>query len=262
LLELDFNHFYCIGHRGNEIFDPENSLAAFMHAAEINVDFIETDVQNTKDNQAILFHDQLLNKKTDFKGSIKKFTLDQLKRAHYTYVKDRIVPLCTLEELFDYVSKQPEPKTRLILELKYDFEKSTINQLLTLINLYKLADHIIIDSFLLKNLKLVRECSKTVFLSRLMDKFPTQKIEHKGLKYLEIIYKECLDLNIRAISLHRDDLIPAIIRFFKEKGLFVFAWGIQNTKDYDSYISIQGLNGFTASNPDELIRKRKELLNY
>jgi glycerophosphoryl diester phosphodiesterase len=233
-----------------------------MHAAECNIDFIETDVQVTKDNQFILFHDKILNKKTNLKGFVKKYTLEQLKNAKYTYFKNRNVALCSLEDLLDYISNQPNPKTRLILELKREYEKDAIKQLITLINLYKLGDLIIIDSFHLRNLKILREISNNIFISRLLKSIPPLKITHQGFNYLESIYKEIEKLDIQAISLHKDNIFPAIISFFKERSIFVFAWGVKDTSEYDKFLTFPGLNGFTASDPCEQLRKRRELLNY
>jgi glycerophosphoryl diester phosphodiesterase len=49
-----------LSHRGHCSTTPENTLEAFQHAIRIGVDGIETDVQISKDEQLILFHDRLL----------------------------------------------------------------------------------------------------------------------------------------------------------------------------------------------------------
>ena len=46
-----------IGHRGSEYWAPENTVAAFALARELGADYLETDVQRTKDGKLIVFHD-------------------------------------------------------------------------------------------------------------------------------------------------------------------------------------------------------------
>jgi glycerophosphoryl diester phosphodiesterase len=46
-----------ISHRGAKGLGPENTIASIQAAAKLTVDFIEFDVQRTKDNQPIVFHD-------------------------------------------------------------------------------------------------------------------------------------------------------------------------------------------------------------
>lgn len=262
MIKLECDRFYCIGHRGNEFYDPENTFSAFKRVAESHIDFIETDVQITKDNRFVLFHDRILNKKTNLKGQIIRYTIEKLKTVKYTYFGKRSDPVCTLEELLDFISKLPEPKTRLILELKSIFKKKHFIELISLINRYNLRDHVIIDSFYQNNLKNLRKMSKDLFISLLLKKIPIKKFTHRGIKNLQKIHRKTQILDIQAISIHRDNLIPSIITYFKEKGVFVFGWGIGDLKEYSNYVSLQGLNGFTASDPLEQKRIRFELLNY
>ncbi len=261
LLNIDYNKFYIIGHRGNEVYDPENTIAAFKRAIEIGAEIIELDLQMTKDNNIVLFHDKKLNDKTNTEGNIINYLSYELKNVKYTYFKDKYEDLCFYDELIAFISNLNEPKPIFILELKYNFNEKAIKKIVSSIFLNKLENHIIIDSFLEKNLKLVQKY-ENLFLSQLFDPIPMKKIQKGGTKYLESIYQKCEKLNIKAISLHKDNLFDSIIKFFKEKGLIVFGWGVKKPSEYDKYVRIKGLNGFSASHPDYLIQTRKELLGY
>ena len=52
-------------HRGLSSLYPENTLIAFEKALEYQIDGIETDVQLTKDNQMVIFHDEDVSRTTD-----------------------------------------------------------------------------------------------------------------------------------------------------------------------------------------------------
>lgn len=51
-----------IAHRGNSSQAPENTLAAFQQAINLNVDFLECDVQLTQDKIPVMIHDSTLHR--------------------------------------------------------------------------------------------------------------------------------------------------------------------------------------------------------
>ncbi len=55
------SHVKVIAHRGNSSQAPENTLIAFQEAIQMNVDFIECDVQMSKDEVPIIMHDGTLH---------------------------------------------------------------------------------------------------------------------------------------------------------------------------------------------------------
>ena len=68
-------------HRG--LFDnnseaPENSLAAFKKAVDAGYG-IELDVQLSKDNQLVVFHDATLKRMCGVEGKVWDYTLEELK---------------------------------------------------------------------------------------------------------------------------------------------------------------------------------------
>ena len=67
-------------HRGywEGVQDPENTYRAIQQSISRNFDMIELDMQNTADNDIVVFHDMGLNKRTQFVGSAKLKTLSQL----------------------------------------------------------------------------------------------------------------------------------------------------------------------------------------
>ena len=50
-----------IGHRGAKGYKPENTLASFAKAIELNVDAIELDVHLSSDGEIMVIHDETLN---------------------------------------------------------------------------------------------------------------------------------------------------------------------------------------------------------
>jgi len=126
MYRVDLNKFYSIGHRGMEIDAVENTRTAFQKAIDLNVDLIETDVQTTKDNIPILFHDNKLDKKTTLVGCTRDYNLADLRKITITTSagKDKIA---TLEELIILLQRS---KTNILLELKDPFCFPYVDQLI------------------------------------------------------------------------------------------------------------------------------------
>lgn len=69
-----------IAHRGGPRYAPENTLAAFAHAAEAGADMLECDVHLTKDGELIIIHDETLERTTNGTGLVADHTLEELRR--------------------------------------------------------------------------------------------------------------------------------------------------------------------------------------
>ncbi|MGY5452430.1 glycerophosphodiester phosphodiesterase family protein [Agarivorans sp. MS3-6] len=66
------------GHRGVTGSTPENTLAGLDKAAELGLEWVEFDVFLSKDHQAIVFHDESLERCTNGSGKATEYTLSQL----------------------------------------------------------------------------------------------------------------------------------------------------------------------------------------
>lgn len=96
--------FLNIAHRGASGHAPENTMAAFDKAVEMEADFFELDVQMSKDGHLVVIHDTTVDRTTDGTGAVKDLTLAELKRLDAgswfgpEFAGERIP---TLEEVLD-----------------------------------------------------------------------------------------------------------------------------------------------------------------
>jgi glycerophosphoryl diester phosphodiesterase len=68
-----------IGHRGAAGHAPENTIAAIRRGISLGVDFVELDVQCTRDGRLVVMHDQLVDRTTDGIGLVSDMTWGELK---------------------------------------------------------------------------------------------------------------------------------------------------------------------------------------
>jgi glycerophosphoryl diester phosphodiesterase len=79
LLSLD--EVAAIAHRGGSKLRPENTMAAFQHAASLGVDAIECDVHLSRDGEPVVIHDPTLERTTDARGPVAGLSAAELGRV-------------------------------------------------------------------------------------------------------------------------------------------------------------------------------------
>ncbi len=107
------NVFYA--HRGlfdNESDAPENSLAAFKRAIDAGYG-MEMDVQLTKDDKLVVFHDATLKRMCGVEGNVWDYTLEELQKFRLAKSQETI-------PAFEDVLKLVNGKVPLIIEYKLD----------------------------------------------------------------------------------------------------------------------------------------------
>ncbi|WP_017378561.1 glycerophosphodiester phosphodiesterase [Paenisporosarcina sp. TG-14] len=68
-----------IAHRGAAGYAPENTIAAFDKAIEMKADYIEMDIQRTKDGELVIIHDTSVDRTTDGTGYIRDLNYNELR---------------------------------------------------------------------------------------------------------------------------------------------------------------------------------------
>ena len=71
--------FLIIAHRGASAYVPENTLASYELAEELDADYIELDIHLTKDGELAVMHDEDVSGTTEANGEIGELTLAELK---------------------------------------------------------------------------------------------------------------------------------------------------------------------------------------
>lgn len=106
-------HYAHRGLHNNETEAPENSLPAFRKAVA-NKFGVECDVQLTKDQVPVVFHDFTLNRMCGVEGKVCDYTLAELKEFRLLETKEQIP---TFEEFLQVI----DGKVPLIIELKVEW---------------------------------------------------------------------------------------------------------------------------------------------
>lgn len=65
-------------HRGANRYAPENTIPAIREAVSLGVDFIEIDIQTTRDNRTVVMHDATVNRTTHGMGRVRDLDFEMV----------------------------------------------------------------------------------------------------------------------------------------------------------------------------------------
>jgi glycerophosphoryl diester phosphodiesterase len=207
-----------IAHRGMSTKAPENTIPAFtLAASEQRFYGIECDIQTTKDNQFVIFHDDDLNRMAKAKVKLRDLTYEELqtyeiKRGNKvkSYMGLKIPLLTELLDICSFFNKTA------VIEIKYVNDITLLSDLVNLLDQY-IGVHVIFISFNLNYLKYIRAISN-IELQFLADKFNEDQI---------------YDLRVNAIdvSLNKDIVKKPLISRLKKEGFKIGVYTVNDNKE-------------------------------
>ncbi|XP_050234677.1 glycerophosphodiester phosphodiesterase GDPD1, chloroplastic-like [Mercurialis annua] len=278
------NKFVVVGHRGNGMniltsndkrmkYIKENSISSFNHAASFPIDFIEFDVQVTKDGCPIIFHDNFILSEENgsvFEKRVTELCLSEFlgygpqketgktgksllrktkdgKIVQWNVEKDDSV--CTLKDAFQLV----EPSLGFNIELKFDdhivyqqdYLNNVLQAILQVVYEYGHDRPIIFSSFQPDAALLVRELQNT---------YPVYFLTNGGTEIfydtrrnsLEEAIKVCLGGGLHGIVSEVKGIFrnPGAVPKIKEAKLSLLTYGKLNNVSEAVYIQhLMGVNG-------------------
>lgn len=212
-----------IAHRGihNNIDIPENSLLAFKKAKELNIP-IELDIQITKDNKLIVFHDYNLKRMANINKDIKDCTYQELSKIKLLDTKEKIP---SLEKVLNLVNG----KVLLDIEIKNTKNKKEVaDTLLNTLSTYN--GKYIIKSFNPRIIHYIKRQNKNTTCGLLIDNNRKNKIK-RLLILNRIILKYCnpdfLAISKKLVNNKR------ILKLQNKKPILI--WTIDTKEDYNKY---------------------------
>lgn len=223
-------------HRGASALYPENTMAAFVGARELGADWVELDVQQTKDGQIVVLHDPDTKRTTGVSGRIWNMTYEQVaqldagSRFGPEFAGE---PIPLLSQVCEYASQSG---VKLNIELKptgheTDFEQGVID----IVKAYGIEDRCVITSqvySVLRRVKAIDEAITTVYVT--------------SLAYGSIDYMASAD----HFSVEATSATKKLVSRVHNSGSQIYAWTV-NTR--------HGINRMIDRNVDNIITDDVEL---
>ncbi|XP_023224152.1 glycerophosphodiester phosphodiesterase 1-like [Centruroides sculpturatus] len=242
-------------HRGASHDAPENTISAIKQAKHNGAHGVEFDISFTKDNIAVLFHDDTVDRTTNGFGSLSDMTFEEVRKldasaqhAYHDRFKGEKIP--TVEEA---IQASLELGLRIIFDVKESDERAVTlmeHMFSKYPDLYKTS---IVASFypnFIYQLRRVDPKIATALIWRPMvvstDSYPNGRPRHKSTikMFLANVADYVLEWSIHnwlwyvagssVVLIHKDCLSPHYVRMWKDRGVKVLAWTVNHPveKDY------------------------------
>lgn len=229
--------FMLIGHRGATGYVPEHSMRGYQLALDKGADYIELDLQLTKDNKLLCMHDSTLDRTTTGSGSIRDMTLRDIQTSYKLKEGDAIP---SLEDVLEKFGKD----VKYYIETKRPFDANLDAELLKQLSNYGLIGYgtskfgVIIQSFAKESLINIRNQYSNIPLVYLSNTFTE--------KYIQ----EAVDIGAYAVAPKYPTINKSLVDSAHSKGLKVHTWTVNNVSDMKAMISY-GVDGFFTNYLDE-----------
>lgn len=219
---------FRVGHRGAAGYAPENTLRSIEQAIELECDFVEVDVRQTKDGQLVLLHDERVDRTTNGKGALAEMALKDL-RTLDAGAREKIP---TLEETLHATNG----RVGLMLELK---ASGIGERVFALVRQAGFAGSVIYASFLQEELLSVRRAAPTAATMALFNKPPKDPVASA--------------MNVRAthVGLRFDTATQPLVNALHQAGQQAFVYTVNKPKDIQRMRAL-GVDGIVSDFPDRI----------
>lgn len=244
ILEKDYLN---IAHRGASGKAPEHTYAAYDKAIKQEADYLELDLQMTKDKELIIMHDNDVTRTTNSSGLVKNKTNNEIKKLDAgswfdgKYSNEK-VPLLSdvLKKYYNKTNFYIETKTP---EAYPGMDRKLIDELnkKTLLTPHNLKNgRIIIQSFSEKSLSNIHKMNKNIPLILLVEDNDISKLTDTELKRLS---KFSYGIGINYKKTEKE-----LVERAHENGLKVHVFTLNNKKEVEKMKEIKVDGGFN-NNP-------------
>ena len=248
-IELFYNTT-STAHRGVSMLAPENTLAAFKEAIISQAEYIETDVQETKDGELILIHDSNFKRTTGVDKNVWEVNYDEVKTydagSHFDsdFYEEKIP---TLDEAIKYV----KGKSKLLIEIKLNGNEGSdvVKKVIDVIKENRYENQCVIASMDKEVLKVVKDIDSNLLTCYLT-----------ALAYGDFYSWDYVDI----YGIESTFVTKGVIDDIHKKGKQIFVWTVNDQKLMSKMIDLN-VDSIITDNPflvsDAIYSKKNDFVN-
>ncbi len=233
-----------IAHRGASAYAPENTMAAFVKAAQMGAKWVEFDVMLSADGTPIIFHDELLDRTSNGWGDPGQFdyaylrTLDAGSWFDYPFAGERIPDLLTVVNFLRSMKMSANIEIKPLPGQETQLVKTVLQQMQPF--LQDQQSTFLFSSFSIDALRLLRKNSSSCLMGLLM---------HEWLSDWQVI---CDDLNCVSVHLNSEIVSPHGVKKIKDTGRAVLSYTVNSPQQALEFYS-WGVAAVFTDVPDRIL---------
>lgn len=255
--------FVVHGHRGAAAVRPENTLPSFQEAIRAGADFIEFDIQVTRDNVPVISHDPVINleicRGPGGKHPIHELTLEEVKQYDCgsltlkAFPRQVAVPgtrIPTLDEVLDLAKSSAirfniEIKSSASWPANYTLPPGELARMVVeAVRRRKLENRVLVQSFDFRVVKAVRAIAPELTVAALYG--PGDR------RFADIARETGAQIVTPAFKL----VTPEKVKEAHAAGVQVIPWTVDTPEDWDRLIAM-AVDGIITNDPGGLVAHLK-----
>ncbi|WP_326560384.1 glycerophosphodiester phosphodiesterase [Micromonospora sp. NBC_01796] len=231
-----------IAHRGASAVAPENTLVAQDIARSNGADWIENDVQPSKDGVPFVMHDSTVNRTTNGTGAIRSLTAAQLKQLD---AGSWFGPQFTGVRLPTLAEQLADLRTRggkLLLEIKGAHTKAEVGRIIDIIRAEQMTGRVFIQSFETSALTYSYQLAPEIPLGLLRSTLDADPVAIARQYHLTAYNPAVAALTAR----------PAVIASLHTAGVALMVWTVDSATQWQQLKGL-GVDGIITNRSPELV---------
>ena len=218
--KVDLYLVKSIAHRGYNVGAPENTLPAFEMAAQQGFDYVETDIQLTRDRIPVCLHDPTINRTARYTNgaaidqtiNIRDLTLSEAQQYDFGSWKAAGYAGTKIPTFEEYVALCKRLGLNMYIELKGEagFTVADVQNLMNIVNNYGMMDKATWMSFNLDCLRMVNQCKSDAVIAYVTSRVDSSIIQDAQslMNGTNSIFIDSCQFNDAAVNLCRQAGIP------------------------------------------------------
>jgi glycerophosphoryl diester phosphodiesterase len=230
-----------IGHRGASSAAPENTLVSQEIARRGGAEWIENDVQPSRDGVPFILHDATVDRTTDGTGKIRSLTAAQLKALDAgswfapQYAGTRLPTLA--EQLADLRTRGGS----LLLEIKGSHTRDEVAKIINVVRAEQMTDRVLVQSFEVDALRYTHELAPELPLGLLRTTLDADPVAIAAELHLTAYNPAAEALAAR----------PAVVADLHAAGVALMAWTPDTASQWKQLEQL-GVDAVITNRPAEL----------
>ncbi|MFC1238369.1 glycerophosphodiester phosphodiesterase [Treponema vincentii] len=238
-----------IAHRGFRSRYPENTMLAFKKAVGAGCDGIEFDVHLSKDGEAVIIHDETVDRTTDGTGLVGQKNYRELKALNAAKPHPETVdfaPIPSLREYFEYMAEQPDIISNIELKTGVFVYEGIEEVVYRLMKEYGLIDRCIVSSFNHESVLRMKQIDSAVVCGLLVDSW-----QIRPELYVRELGIECYHPSAYCVT-------PKLVAALHNAGVRINPWFGSIQCDYRQLIEM-GVDSLITDYPEKITALLKDL---
>ena len=211
-------------HRGSSIKYPENTMLAFIGALNEQANWIELDVQQTKDDVLVVSHDNNLKRTTGKDINITDVNYDEIEEIDVGSYLNSNYPISYIPRLEDVIKWASSNNMKVNIELKLNgMENDLEEKVIALIKKYNFEDNCVVASGKYEVLEKVKEIDDDIKTAYVMSFF-----------YGDIIKLDKVDV----FSIEASSINSELVKKIHNNGKEIYAWTVNNSDSINKMLEL------------------------